>query len=221
MESHNIVFCPLKDGFSDKNKSPQNQSLASPLILSDNVAMKIGYARVSTDDQNPDLQLDALKGAGCDRIYTDKGQGGAKRSRPQLDKCLADLKPGDVLTVWKLDRLGRSLSHLVAVLEDLNGRGVAFHSLTEAIDTSNAAGRLLGHMIAALAEFERALITERTRAGIKAAKRRGVKLGRKPALSPEQITHARKLIDKGESPGDVAKLLKVARSTLYKTLAEK
>lgn len=181
--------------------------------------MKIGYARVSTDDQNTDLQLDALKLAGCGRIYTDKGQSGAKRSRPQLDKCLADLKPGDVLTVWKLDRLGRSLSHLVAVLEDLTGRGVAFHSLTESIDTSNAAGRLLGHMIAALAEFERALITERTRAGIKAAKRRGVKLGRKPALSPEQITHARKLIDKGESPAVVAKLLKVARSTLYKTLA--
>jgi DNA invertase Pin-like site-specific DNA recombinase len=181
--------------------------------------MKIGYARVSTDEQNTDLQLDALKRAGCRRIYTDKGQGGAKRSRPQLDKCLADLKPGDVLTVWKLDRLGRSLSHLVAVLEDLNGRGVAFHSLTEAIDTSNAAGRLLGHMIAALAEFERALITERTRAGIKAAKRRGVRLGRKPALSPEQVAHARKLIDKGDSPGDVARLLGVARSTLYKSLA--
>ena len=139
---------------------------------------------------------------------------------PQFDKCLADLKPGDVLKVWKLDRLRCSLSHLVAVLEDLNGRGVAFHSLTEAIDTSNAAGRLLGHMIAALAEFERALITERTRAGIKAAKRRGVKLGRKPALSPEQITHARKLIDKGESPAVVAKLLGVAGSTLYKTLAQ-
>lgn len=91
--------------------------------------MKIGYARVSTDDQNPDLQLDALKRAVCCRIYTDQGQGGAKRSRPQLDKRLADLKPGDVLTVWKLDRLGRSLSPLVAVLEDLNGRGVAFHSL--------------------------------------------------------------------------------------------
>ena len=116
--------------------------------------MKIGYARVSTDDQNPDLQLDALKAAGCLRIFTDKGQGGAKRSRPQLDKCLADLQAGDVLTVWKLDRLGRSLSHLVAVLEDLNGRGVAFHSLTEAIDTSNAAGRLLGHVIAALAEVD-------------------------------------------------------------------
>lgn len=181
--------------------------------------MKIGYARVSTDDQNTDLQLDALKRAGCRRIYTDKGQGGAKRSRPQLDKCLADLKPGDVLTVWKLDRLGRSLSHLVAVLEDLNGRGVAFRSLTEAIDTSNPAGRLMGHVIAALAEFERALITERTRAGIRAAKRRGVKLGRKPALSAEQVAHARKLVEQGDSPGDVAQLLGVARSTLYKALA--
>lgn len=183
------------------------------------MAVKIGYARVSTDDQNPDLQLDALKRAGCARVYTDRGQGGAKRSRPQLDKCLADLKPGDVLTVWKLDRLGRSLPHLVAVLEDLNGRGVGFHSLTEAIDTSTASGRLLGHIIAALAEFERALIAERTRAGIKAAKRRGVRLGRRPALSPEQLAHARKLVEGGESPGEVAKLLGVARSTLYKNLS--
>lgn len=180
--------------------------------------MKIGYARVSTDDQNPDLQLDALRLAGCERIYTDKGQSGGKRSRPQLDKCLADLKPGDVLTVWKFDRLGRSLQHLVSVLEDLQGRGVGFLSLTEAIDTSSAAGRLLGHIIGALAEFERALIAERTRAGIKAAKRRGVKLGRKPSLSPEQIAHARKLIEAGESPGTVARLLGVARSTLYKSL---
>lgn len=180
--------------------------------------VKLGYARVSTGEQNPDLQLDALKRAGCERIYTDKGQGGAKRSRPQLDKCLKDLKPGDVLTVWKLDRLGRSLPHLVGVLEDLQGRGVGFVSLTEAIDTGTAAGRLLGHIIGALAEFERALIAERTRAGIRAAKRRGVRLGRKPALSPEQVTHARKLIDKGDSPGDVARILGVARSTLYKAL---
>ena len=190
-----------------------------PLILSDNAGMKLGYARVSTDDQNPALQLDALKAAGCERIYTDKGQGGAKRSRPQLNKCLAALKPGDVLTVWKLDRLGRSLSHLVAVLDDLGGRGVGFLSLTEAIDTSNAAGRLLGHVFGALAEFERALLVERTRAGIKAAKRRGVRLGRKPALSPEQVKHARKLVEAGDSPADVARLLGVARSTLYRSLA--
>jgi len=181
--------------------------------------MKIGYARVSTEDQNPDLQLDALKAAGCERIYTDKGQSGTRRSRPQLDKCLAALTAGDVLSVWKLDRLGRSLPHLVAVLEDLQGRSVGFLSLTEAIDTASAAGRLLGHMIAALSEFERALIAERTRAGIQAAKRRGVKLGRKPALSPEQVAHARKLIDAGDSPQAVARLLGVARSTLYKSMA--
>ena len=180
--------------------------------------MKIGYARVSTEDQNPDLQTDALKAAGCERIFMDKGQSGGLRSRPQLDKCLAALTAGDVLTVWKLDRLGRSLPHLVAVLEDLQGRGVGFLSLTEAIDTGSAAGRLLGHVIAALADFERALIAERTRAGIQAAKRRGVKLGRKPALSPEQVAHARKLIAAGDSPADVARLLSVARSTLYKSL---
>jgi DNA invertase Pin-like site-specific DNA recombinase len=181
--------------------------------------MKLGYARVSTGDQNPDLQLDALKLAGCERVYIDKGQGGAKRSRPQLDKCLAALKPGDVLTVWKLDRLGRSLPHLVAVLEDLKKRGAGFVSLTEAIDTETAAGRLLGHIIGALAEFERALITERTRAGLASAKRRGVKLGRPPALSPEQVKHARKLVEEGESPGVVARVLGVARSTLYLSLA--
>ena len=180
--------------------------------------MKLGYARVSTDEQNPGLQQEALKAAGCERIYTDRGQGGATRSRPQLDKCLAALQPGDVLAVWKLDRLGRSLPHLVGLLEDLQGRGVGFVSLTEAIDTDTAAGRLLGHIIGALGEFERALIAERTRAGIKAAKRRGVRLGRKPALSPEQIAHARKLVEAGDSPGTVARLLGVARSTLYKSL---
>lgn len=164
------------------------------------------------------MQLEALKAAGCERVFTDRGQSGAKKSRPQLDKCLAELKPGDVLAVWKLDRLGRSLPHLVALLEDLQGRGVGFVSLTEAIDTGTPAGRLLGHIIGALAEFERALIAERTRAGIKAAKQRGVKLGRKPALSPEQVAHARKLLKEGEPPGTVARLLGVARSTLYKSL---
>ena len=147
--------------------------------------MKIGYARVSTDDQNPDLQIAALKKAGCRRIYTDRISGVATR-RLELDKCLADLKAGDVLTAWKLDRLGRSLSHLVALLEDLEKRGVGFRSLTEAIDTVSAMGRLLGHMIAALAEFERSLIIERTRAGITAAKRRGVKLGRSQNSPPSR-----------------------------------
>ena len=179
--------------------------------------MKIGYARVSTDDQNPDLQIQALKKAGCKTIYTDK-VGGTIRKRPQLDRCLHALHTGDILAVWKLDRLGRSLPHLVSILEDLKGRGVGFRSLTEAIDTETPLGRLLGHIIGALAEFERSLIIERTRAGIKAAKRRGVRLGRKPKLSAQQAAHARDLINGGESPSNVARLLGVGRSTLYRAL---
>jgi DNA invertase Pin-like site-specific DNA recombinase len=129
------------------------------------------------------LQIATLKRAGCKRIFTDTASG-ASRQRPQLDKCLRALKAGDMLTVWKLDRLGRSLPHLVGVLESLKGQGVGFRSLTEAIDTESATGRLLGHIIGALAEFERGLVIERTQAGLKAAKQRGVKLGRKPKLSP-------------------------------------
>ncbi len=179
--------------------------------------MKIGYSRVSTDDQNPALQIAALKRAECRRIFTDTASG-ALRKRPELDKCLQALGAGDVLVVWKLDRLGRSLSHLVGVLEDLKGRGVGFRSLTEAIDTKTPTGRLMGHIIGALAEFERSLIVERTRAGLKAAKRRGVRVGRKPKLAPLQVKHARTLIEKGESPAHVARLLGVARSTLYAAL---
>jgi DNA invertase Pin-like site-specific DNA recombinase len=180
--------------------------------------MKIGYARVSMDDQNPALQIAALKRVGCERIFTDTASG-ASRKRPQLDKWLKALKAGDVLTVWKLDRLGRSLPHLVGVLESLKGQGVGFRSLTEGIDTESATGRLLSHIIGALAEFERSLIVERTQAGLKAAKRRGVKLGRKPKLLPRQIAHVRKLIEGGDSPAHVARLLSVARSTLYVALA--
>jgi DNA invertase Pin-like site-specific DNA recombinase len=155
--------------------------------------MKIGYARVSTDEQNTALQLAALKRAGVKKIFEDKISGAAVK-RPGLDKCLKTLKTGDVLVVWKLDRLGRSLPHLVGILADLKQKGIGFKSLTEAIDTESAAGRLLGHMIAALAEFERSLITERTRAGVKAAKLRGVKLGRRFSLTSAQVNHARKLI---------------------------
>ena len=120
--------------------------------------------------------------------------------------------------MWKLDRLGRSLSHLVAVLSDLQGRGVAFLSLTEAIDTENAAGRLMGHILGALAQFERSLIVERTQAGLKAAKQRGQKLGRRPSLSEDQRKYARDLLAKGQSPATVAKLLNVCRATLYNSL---
>ena len=179
--------------------------------------MKIGYCRVSTDDQNPDFQLAALRRAGCRRIFTDKATG-AHVKRPELAKCLKALTAGDTLIVWKLDRLGRSLPHLVGILEELQGRGVGFRSLTEAIDTATPTGRLLGHIIGALAEFERSLIIERTRAGIKAAKRRGVRLGRKPKLTAQQTAHARQLMDSGESPSNVARLLGVGRSTLYRAL---
>jgi DNA invertase Pin-like site-specific DNA recombinase len=179
--------------------------------------MKYGYARVSTDDQKADLQITALKKAGCRHIFTDTASG-ASSKRPELTRCLESLRAGDTLIVWKLDRLGRSLSHLVAVLSDLQGKGVAFRSLTEAIDTESAAGRLLGHMLAALAEFERALIVERTQAGLKAAKKRGAKLGRRPSLSDDQRKHARALLDKGESPATVAKLLNVCRATIYNSL---
>jgi len=179
--------------------------------------MKYGYARVSTNDQKTDLQVAALKSAGCEHIFTDTASGAVSK-RPELTRCLESLRAGDTLVVWKLDRLGRSLSHLVEVLASLQGKGIAFLSLTEAIDTESAAGRLLGHMLAALAEFERTLIVERTQAGLKAAKKRGVKLGRRPSLSDDQRKHARELLDRGGSPATVAKLLNVCRATLYNSL---
>lgn len=180
--------------------------------------MLIGYARVSTTDQNPALQLDALLGAGCERIFTDEGVSGAAKKRPQLDQALALIKPSDVLVVWKLDRLGRSLSHLIELTADLGARGIGFRSLSEAIDTTSAQGKLMLHMLGALAEFERSLIAERTRAGLVAAKRRGAKLGRKPKLSEDQIAHAKQLIDAGESPSRVAKTIGVSTATLYRAI---
>jgi DNA invertase Pin-like site-specific DNA recombinase len=181
--------------------------------------MKYGYARTSTDDQTTALQLAALKRARCSHIYEDKGLSGATSKRPALARCLRTLRPGDTLIVWKLDRLGRSLRDLITMLDDLRARGVKFHSLTEAIDTATPTGRAMWRMIGVLAELERSLISERTRAGVKAAQRRGVKFGRKVKLTPEQIEHARKLIDKGEARQYVADLLNVGRSTLYRALS--
>ena len=157
--------------------------------------MIIGYARVSTDEQNLALQLQALTAAGCVRIYSDQGISGSKASRPGLDRALRRLKPGGKLIVWRLDRLGRSLGHLIKLLEHLGRRGICFHSLTEHIDTSSSGGRLVFHMMAALAEFERALISERTRAGLAAAKAGGKQLGRRHSLSMEQCREARKLME--------------------------
>ena len=177
--------------------------------------MRIGYARVSTLDQTPAMQRDALKEAGCDRIFTDHGVSGTVTARPGLDRAL---KAGDTLVVWRLDRLGRSLSHLVQIVAELGERGVNFRSLSDPIDTGSAGGRLVLHMMGALAEFERSLIVERTRAGLMAARRRGVKLGRKPALTAAQIAHARTLIERGENTRGVAAALHVGRSTLWRAL---
>ncbi len=179
--------------------------------------MKIGYCRVSTEEQNPDLQLAALKAAGCEKIFTDKASG-ATTKRPQLKKCLELLNDGDVLTVWKMDRLGRSLRDLITMLDDLKGRGIAFQSLTESIDTTTPTGRAMWQMIGILAELERSLIKERTKAGRASAMARGVKMGRKPKLSPQQIYHAKELIKQGKPAKEVAKLLNVSLATLYRTV---
>lgn len=156
--------------------------------------MMVGYARVSTEEQNMDMQVRALSVVGCDKIFTDHGISGSLASRPGLDEALRHLEPGGKLVVWRLDRLGRSLAHLVALLEQLGRREVRFHSLNEHIDTSTSGGRLVFHMMAALAEFERALISERTRAGMAAARARGRHVGRRPSLSPQQCDEARRLM---------------------------
>jgi DNA invertase Pin-like site-specific DNA recombinase len=159
---------------------------------------KIGYARVSTGEQKLDLQLDALKIAGCERVFRDEGVSGAAVNRPGLNKALAALGKGDVFIVWKLDRLGRSLPHLIEVIASLGRHGVGFWSLSESIDTTTASGKLLFHVMGALAEFERSLISERTVAGMAAAKKRGVHVGRPRKLERHQVEHARKIIGNGE-----------------------
>lgn len=181
--------------------------------------MKYGYARVSTDDQNTAMQLTALKKAGCKTIFKDEGLSGATAKRPALIRCLKKLEAGDTLIVWKLDRLGRSLRDLISMLDDLKQRNVKFQSLTEAIDTATPTGRAMWQMIGVLAELERSLIVERTQAGMKEARRRGVTFGRKKKLTSAQIEKARQLIEAGERVEDVARLWNVGRTTLYRALA--
>jgi len=182
--------------------------------------MKYGYARISTYDQTTAMQLAALKRARCSHIFEDKGLTGANAKRPALLRCLKQLRAGDVLVVWKLDRLGRSLRDLITMLDDLRDRGVRFQSLTEAIDTETPAGRVMWQMIGMMAEFERSLIVERTRAGMKAARARGVKPGRRPRLTPQQIEHAKELHGKGKHPEAIAAIFGgVSRSTVYRALA--
>lgn len=176
--------------------------------------MRIGYARISTGNQDLASQRDALDAAGCTEIVEEVGSGA--RARPALDALLARLQPGDVLTVWALDRLGRSLSALVLLLDDLQRRGVGFASLREQIDSSTAAGRLHVHMLAALAEFERARLVERTQAGLAAAKARGRAGGRPSVMTPTRQKAARDLLAGGLSPKEAARALGVSRSTLYR-----
>ena len=180
--------------------------------------MLVGYARVSTQDQNPALQLDALKAAGCGRVYTERASG-AQRDRPELKAALDYMREGDTLVVWRLDRLARSIKQLIETVEDLGTRGIGFRSLTEAIDTTSAGGRLTFHIFGAMAEFERSIIRERTRAGLDAARARGRKGGRPPALSAKDVAAAKAMLsDPAITMDDVAARLKVAPSTLYRHL---
>lgn len=185
------------------------------------MTMRIGYARVSTDEQNLDLQRKALKAAGCDKIIEDKGVSGAATRRPALDRALDSAGQGDVLVVWKLDRLGRDLRHLVNLVHDLTARGVGFRVLEghgAEIDTTTANGRLIFGIFAALAEFERELIRERTKAGMAAARARGVHVGRPPKLTEADITKARKMRDAGKKMGEIADMLDVSTKTLSRAL---
>ena len=176
---------------------------------------KIGYARVSTRDQNLDLQTAALDKAGCTRIFHEV-MSGAKRARPELEKTLDHLRAGDTLVVWKLDRLGRSVKDLVELVGELEKRGVHFQSVTDNIDTSTPAGRFFFHVMASLAQMERELLIERTRAGLDAAKAQGRVGGRKRAMTESKLESARKLLAAGDSPRDVAGVLGVSVPTLYR-----
>ncbi|WP_329911931.1 recombinase family protein [Serratia quinivorans] len=179
--------------------------------------MMIGYARVSTQDQNLDLQTEALTRAGCEKIYEDKISG-VRSERPGLILTLEMLREGDTLVVWKLDRLGRSVKQLVDMVGELHKKGIQFKSLTDAIDTGTPAGRFFFHVMASLAEMERELIIERTRAGLDVAKRLGRKGGRKPKMTSSKIESAKKLLASGIPPRDVAKDLGVSVPTLYRWL---
>ena len=176
--------------------------------------MKIGYARVSTEEQNLDLQLDALPAAGCSTIYKDEGIGGTVKERARLSQALEALGAKDILVVWKLDRLGRSLGFLCGLLEELGKQKTGFLSLTDGIDTATNGGKLVFHLMGALAEFERDLIRERTKAGMHAARKRGKHVGRPRSLTPQQSTHAHELLDAGKSQREVAQLFGVSPNTM-------
>jgi DNA invertase Pin-like site-specific DNA recombinase len=178
--------------------------------------MLIGYARVSTDDQNLDLQRDALEKAGCEQIFTDRISG-TKDRRPGLEEALSHLRPGDTLVVWRLDRLGRSLRHLIDTVTDLQERGIGFKSLQESIDTTTSGGKLVFHIFGALAEFEREIIRERTNAGLQAARARGRNGGRPKKLTVKQIQILQHLAaDKKHTVKEICQTLGIGRTAFYR-----
>jgi DNA invertase Pin-like site-specific DNA recombinase len=178
--------------------------------------MLIGYARVSTDDQNLDLQRDALKQAGCEQLYEDRVSG-TKARRPGLEQALSHLRAGDTLVVWRLDRLGRSLRHLIETVTELQEKGIGFKSLTESIDTTTSGGKLVFHIFGALAEFEREIIRERTQAGLQSARARGKTGGRPKALTEKQVEILNQLAaDPNRSVEEICKTLGISRMTFYR-----
>ena len=178
--------------------------------------MLIGYARVSTEEQNLDSQRDALKSAGCEKIFTDQISG-TKAQRPGLEEALSHLRKGDTLVVWRLDRLGRSLRHLIDTVTDLQMRGIGFHSITESIDTTTSGGKLVFHIFGALAEFEREIIRERTKAGLTAARSRGRTGGRRKVLTAKQVQQLKQLAaDPNNSVTEICKTFGISRMTFYR-----
>ena len=177
--------------------------------------MRIGYARVSTDDQSLNLQLDALRAAGCERIFTDK-LGGKSRKRPGLEKALNASVSGGQIVVWRLDRLGRNFRHLVDIADELRERGVNLISLSEGIDTSSNVGEIIFRLMSVFSDFERNVIVERTKAGLASARARGVRLGREPKMTVAQAIEARRLMTGGMKAVAVAAKFNVGKSTLFR-----
>jgi DNA invertase Pin-like site-specific DNA recombinase len=213
-----------------ENRDKQKQELAPREILLPNrgrrqqdfstPAMLLGYARVSkADNQDTAAQVGALEAAGCTRVYEERASGG-RWDRPELHRLLDHLREGDALVVWKLDRLSRSLKDLLHILEKIDAAAASFRSLTEAIDTSGPAGRMMMQMLGSFAEFERAMVRERTRAGLKAAREQGRKGGRRPKLMPHQKSEILGMLAAGRSGADVARIFRVHRATISRIAAE-
>jgi DNA invertase Pin-like site-specific DNA recombinase len=208
-----IAHAPKLVSKTSVSKIPLSVSNGTLLLMNE----LLGYARVSTADQTADPQSDALSAAGCSRVWIDTASG-STTSRPQLDDLLTHLRSGDTLVVWRLDRLGRSLPHLLQTVDNLDSQGVGFKSLTEAIDTTTSGGKLIFSIFGAIAEFERNLIRERTAVGLAAAKARGRVGGRPRKMTQNRIRQAKRMRDTGTSLSEIAEILGVGRTTLYRYL---